>query len=37
MKVCQAINYHLEYHKASSQKNTLRCVEFVLGKVSIRR
>lgn len=32
MKVCQAIHYHLEYHKANSQQNTLRCVEFVLRK-----
>lgn len=32
MKVSQAVHYHLEYHKANSQQNTLRCVEFVLGK-----
>ena len=32
MKVSQAIHYHLEYHKANSQQNTLRCVEFVLRK-----
>ncbi len=32
MKVCQAVYYHLEYHKANSQPNTRRCVEFVLGK-----
>ena len=32
MKVSQAVYYHLEYHKANSQQNTQRCVEFVLGK-----
>ena len=32
MKTCQAVHYHLEYHRASSQKNTLRCVEFVLRR-----
>lgn len=32
MKVDQAVYYHLEYHKTNSQKNTQRCVEYVLGK-----
>jgi len=32
MTVNKAVNYHLEYHKINSQHNTLRCVEFVLGK-----
>ncbi len=32
MKVSQAISYHLQYHKANSQLNTQRCVEYVLGK-----
>ncbi len=32
MKVSQAVYYNLEYHKANSQPNTRRCVEFVLGK-----
>jgi len=32
MKVSQAVYYHLQYHKANSQQNTQRCVEFVLGK-----
>ena len=30
MKVKKTVQYHLEYHKANSQQNTLRCVEFVL-------
>lgn len=32
MKVCQAVHYHMEYHNANSQQNTIRCVEFVLRK-----
>ncbi|MFT5701152.1 MAG: integrase/recombinase XerD [Desulforhopalus sp.] len=32
MKVNQAVYYHLVYHKANSQTNTQRCVEYVLGK-----
>lgn len=32
MKVNNAAHYHLEYHKANSRPNTLRCVEFVLRK-----
>ena len=32
MKVEKAIRHHLEYHNANSQKNTCRCVEFVLRK-----
>lgn len=32
MKVKKAIRHHLEYHNANSQKNTCRCVEFVLRK-----
>lgn len=32
MKVSQAVHYHLEYHKANSQENTQRCVEYVLRK-----
>lgn len=32
MTVNRAVNYHLQYHKTNSQHNTLRCVEFVLGK-----
>ncbi len=32
MKVNQAVYFHLEYHKANSQQNTQRCVEYVLGK-----
>lgn len=32
MKVNKAVSYHLQYHKANSQQNTQRCVEYVLGK-----
>jgi integrase/recombinase XerD len=32
MKVKKAVRHHLEYHNANSQKNTNRCVEFVLRK-----
>jgi integrase/recombinase XerD len=32
MKVSQAVEYHLEYHKANSQPNTQKCVKYVLGK-----
>jgi integrase/recombinase XerD len=32
MKVKKAVRRHLEYHNANSQKNTCRCVEFVLRK-----
>lgn len=32
MKINQAVYYHLEYHKANSQPNTQRCVEYVLGQ-----
>ena len=32
MKVNQAVHYNLEYHRANSQPNTQRCVEYVLGK-----
>jgi len=32
MKVKIAIRHHLDYHNANSQKNTRRCVEFVLRK-----
>jgi integrase/recombinase XerD len=32
MKVNQAVYYNLEYHRANSQPNTQRCVEYVLGK-----
>jgi integrase/recombinase XerD len=32
MEVSQAVEYHLEYHKANSQPNTQKCVKYVLGK-----
>lgn len=32
MKVNKATHYQLEGHKANSQANTLRCVEFVMRK-----
>ena len=32
MKVSQTVDYHLEYHRANSQENTQRCVEYVLRK-----
>lgn len=32
MKVNKTAHYHLEYHKANSQPNTLRCLEFVMRK-----
>jgi integrase/recombinase XerD len=36
MKVSQAVHYHLEYHKANSQENTQRCVEYVLRKFNVQ-
>ncbi|NNK92944.1 MAG: site-specific integrase [Desulfobacterales bacterium] len=36
MKVSQAVHYHLEYHKANSQENTQRCVEYVLKKFNVQ-
>ena len=37
MEVKKAIRHHLEYHNVNSQKNTCRCVEFVLRKYSDNR
>ncbi len=30
MKVQQAVDFHLQYHRANSKKNTVKICEFVL-------
>ena len=35
MKVAQAVDFWLEYHKANSQKNTVRVYEELIFKFSI--
>jgi len=32
MKVSQAIDFHLQYHRANSKKNTIKTCEFVLHR-----
>lgn len=34
MKVSQAIDFHLQYHRANSKKNTIKTCEFVLHRFS---
>ena len=34
MKVSQAIEYHLQYHRVNSKKNTVKTCEFVLFRFS---
>src|SRR5665811_2440246 len=31
MKVSQAVDFHLQYHRANSKKNTIKTCEFVLS------
>jgi site-specific recombinase XerD len=33
MRVSEAIEYYLQYHRMNSQKNTMRSYEFILGKL----
>ncbi len=32
MKVSQAVDFHLQYHRANSKKNTIKTCEFVLSR-----
>ena len=32
MKVSQAVDFHLQYHRANSKKNTAKTCEFVLSR-----
>ena len=34
MKVLQAIEYHLQYHRGNSKKNTVKTCKFVLFRFS---
>ncbi len=36
MKVSQAVDFHLQYHRANSKKNTVKTSEFVLSKFATR-
>lgn len=36
MKGPQAVDFHLQYHKANSKKNTLQTCEFVLYRFTAR-
>ena len=32
MKVSQAVDFHLQYHRANSKKNTIKTCEFVFHR-----
>ncbi|MBU1567451.1 MAG: hypothetical protein KJ630_17730 [Proteobacteria bacterium] len=36
MKVSQAVDFHLQYHRANSKKNTVKTCEFVLNRFTSR-
>ena len=36
MKVQQAVDFHLQYHKANSKKNTVKTCEFVLLQFTVQ-
>ena len=36
MKVLQAVDFHLQYHKANSKRNTIKTCEFVLRRFTGR-
>ena len=36
MKVSQAVDFHLQYHRANSKKNTVKTCEFVLNRFTAR-
>ena len=36
MKVTQAVDFHLQYHRANSKKNTVKTSEFVLSRFSAK-
>lgn len=36
MKVSQAVDFHLQYHRANSNKNTVKTCEFVLSWFTVQ-
>jgi len=36
MKVSQAVDFHLQYHRANSKKNTIKTCDFVLSRFTAR-
>jgi hypothetical protein len=36
MKVLQAVDYHMQYHRANSKKNTVKTCEYVLSRFTTK-